>query len=347
MNTTRERLIAHCRAYPALQIQDLFKYLFQSALGCEHAVSSLSAAVARIEAEGVAAERTPQAVEPLDGEYSRVPLGLLSPATLGRIFLLSAKAEANGTDRLADKLQAAKELVAEGLLPFSPEAFDDAAAKWAAEGYPALHHSDTFRETYHPAYRVIAHAFIPFFPLFKELDERLAHGAVTLAVEGGSAAGKSTLSHLLTTLYDCAVIPMDDFFLRPEQRTPARLAEIGGNIDRERFADEVLGSLNAGTPIRYRPFDCGSMTLGDTVTVPQKRLTVVEGVYATHPAFGKYYDLSLFLDITPERQKERITKRNSPLLAKRFFEEWIPMETAYFEATGIRERCDIRIGVDG
>ena len=44
MNTTRERLIAHCRAYPALQIQDLFKYLFQSALGCEHAVSSLSAA---------------------------------------------------------------------------------------------------------------------------------------------------------------------------------------------------------------------------------------------------------------------------------------------------------------
>ena len=33
---------------------------------------------------------------------------------------------------------------------------------------------------------------------------------------------------------------MDDFFLRPEQRRPERFAEPGGNVDRERFAAEVL-----------------------------------------------------------------------------------------------------------
>ncbi|HSN53969.1 MAG TPA: hypothetical protein VLT32_04830, partial [Candidatus Sulfomarinibacteraceae bacterium] len=30
------------------------------------------------------------------------------------------------------------------------------AAEMAAEGYPAIHHSDIYREAYHPAYRVIA-----------------------------------------------------------------------------------------------------------------------------------------------------------------------------------------------
>lgn len=343
MNTTRERLIAHCRAYPRLQIQDLFKYLFQSAFGCEHAVSSLETAVARIKAEPVS---TLGEVEPLDGNYSRVPLGLLSPATLGHLFLLSAKTETDGAVRLTEKLAVAREMIAEGSLPFAIDAFDDAVAAWTAAGYPALHHSEAFRATYRPSYRVIANAFVPFLPLLQELDTRLRDGAVTLAVEGGSAAGKTTLSQLLTTLYDPAVIPMDDFFLRPEQRTAERLAEIGGNIDRERFGEEIVQPLKAGVPIRYRPFDCGVMALGEWVSVPQKRLTVVEGVYSTHPSFGEYYDLSLFLDVSPATQRARIGKRNTPALAKRFFEEWIPMEQAYFDATDARARCTLVIGVD-
>ena len=51
---TRASLLAHCKAHPALQLQDLFKFLFQSAFGCEHAVSSHALAVERIEAERTA-----------------------------------------------------------------------------------------------------------------------------------------------------------------------------------------------------------------------------------------------------------------------------------------------------
>ena len=36
---TRALLIGHYQAYPKLQIQDIFKFLFQSAFGCEHLVS--------------------------------------------------------------------------------------------------------------------------------------------------------------------------------------------------------------------------------------------------------------------------------------------------------------------
>ena len=53
-----------------------------------------------------------------------------------------------------------------------------------------------------------------------------------------------------------------------------------------------------------------------------------------------YYNLSVFLDIAPDLQKHRIQKRNSPELAKRFFEEWIPMEQRYFKELKVKERCD-------
>ena len=49
---------------------------------------------------------------------------------------------------------------------------------------------------------------------------------------------------------------MDDFFLRPEQRTLKRLAEPGGNVDWERFLSEVLVPVRQGKAAVYRPYDC-------------------------------------------------------------------------------------------
>ena len=63
---------------------------------------------------------------------------------------------------------------------------------------------------------------------------------VLVAIDGNCAAGKTTLAKKLAEHYDCNVLQMDDFFLRPEQRTPERFAQAGGNVDYERFALEVL-----------------------------------------------------------------------------------------------------------
>ena len=76
--------------------------------------------------------------------------------------------------------------------------------------------------------------------LFEEIEKRLEKGPLTLVIDGPSASGKTTLSGMFREKYDCTVFHMDDFFLRPEQRTPERYAEIGGNIDRERFLEDVL-----------------------------------------------------------------------------------------------------------
>ena len=181
--------------------------------------------------------------------------------------------------------------------------------------------------------------------LLAAIDNLLVKGDAIVVLEGGSASGKTTLADILQERYDCNVIHMDDFFLRPEQRTPERLSEVGGNIDRERFFDEVLTPLKNNEVVRYRPFDCSKWALGEEIIAPPKRLTVIEGVYSMHPAFGEYYDLSAFLDISPEHQKERILKRNSPSFAARFFDEWIPLENRYFSQTDIKSRVSIVINV--
>lgn len=348
---TENLLIKHYQTYPEMQLQDLFKLLHQSAFGCEHLVSSLNSATEYIrrEYENIPPEADADITE-LDGSYCRVPLSLLNKGlkaeTLGKLFFTSAKKEPDGKTELIRKLDVARELIYKKLLPFSDIEFDEAVSKWSAEGYPAVRHSDIFRQKYHPAYRVISKDYVPFLPLFTELDNRLEKGALKLCLEGGSASGKSTLASILEKLYDCTVFHMDDFFLRPEQRTPERFAEIGGNIDRERFLSEVIEPLKKGETVCYRKFDCSTMSLCEPVTVSPEKLTVIEGAYSMHPEFSDCYDLSVFISISPELQKERILKRNSPPLAKRFFEEWIPLETKYFTSWDIPGKCDMIIRID-
>ncbi len=184
-----------------------------------------------------------------------------------------------------------------------------------------------------------------FRPLFDELDKRLAKGKVIASIEGGSASGKTTLGGLLKEIYGCTVFHMDDFFLRPEQRTPERFAEAGGNVDWERFLSEVLKPLSRGETVRYRRFDCSSMSLAEAERISPEKLVIVEGAYSMHPKLAAYYDFAVFLDITPKLQRERILHRNSAEKAQRFFDEWIPLERVYFEETGARARCDMVVPI--
>jgi len=350
---SRKALQEHCQRYPDLKIRDVFKFLYQSSFGCEHMVSSLDAVTEWIrreyrtvsEASGgdVSGRGT---VDLLDGDYSRIHLDWLdrglSAETLGKLFYLSAKTEEDGRVELERKLDVALEMVRSGELTFAVQDFMEAVSEWKEAGYPAVHHSEEFREMYHPAYRVISQEYVAFLPLFCEIDKR-AGGRFVVAIEGGSASGKTTLSQMLESVYDCTVFHMDDFFLRPEQRTPERFSEPGGNVDRERFLEEVLKPLSRGEVVRYRRFDCSTFTLGEPMEVETKPLVIVEGAYSMHPELADHYDLSVFLDVSPELQRKRIAKRNSPEMAKRFHEEWIPMEQLYFSKMGVKERCDLVI----
>ena len=175
----------------------------------------------------------------------------------------------------------------------------------------------------------------------KKIDELLTQkDMVVVAIDGKCTSGKTTLASKLAEIYDCNVFHMDDFFLRPEQRTPERFAEIGGNVDYERFQEEVLLPLKTGEAFSYRPFDCSTFTLAAPVAVTLKKLNIIEGTYSHHPYFGNPYDLKILLTITSELRRQRIMER-PPFLHQRFFEEWIPMEQKYFDFFSIENKADL------
>ena len=85
------------------------------------------------------------------------------------------------------------------------------------------------------------------------------------------------------------------------------------------------------------------MKLEEPELITPKKLVIVEGVYSLHPELRDYYDLTVFLDIDNELQKERILIRNTEKIATSFFNEWIPLENIYFEKFKIKEYSEIII----
>ncbi|MBQ8624139.1 MAG: uridine kinase [Oscillospiraceae bacterium] len=163
---------------------------------------------------------------------------------------------------------------------------------------------------------------------------------VIIAIDGRCASGKTTLAYALKSALGCNVLHMDDFFLRPEQRTKGRLETPGENIDHERFLSEVLKPLKKGEEFYYRPFNCSTLVLDEPVFVPKNKITVIEGSYSCNKALWDYYDLRLFLTVSPEEQMKRIVLRDGKEYSKVFESKWIPLEESYFKAYDIAARCD-------
>ena len=176
------------------------------------------------------------------------------------------------------------------------------------------------------------------------LKKKREQGRVLVAIDGRCAAGKTTLARELGLRLSCPVIHMDHFFLRPEQRTRERLATPGENVDHERFLDEVLLPIRRGEAAVYRPFDCHTMGFVDPIRVESSEIAVIEGSYSCHSALFEYYDLRVFLTLSPEEQRKRIEERNGKEALESFVERWIPLEERYFSAFDIECRCDLHFG---
>lgn len=168
------------------------------------------------------------------------------------------------------------------------------------------------------------------------IDEK---GRAVFAIDGRCASGKTTAAQEISKSLPCTVFHADDFFLRPEQRTPERYAIPGGNFDRERFLNEVLLPAVSGETVNYRPFDCKSMKILEPQIIHPEKIIIVEGAYCCHPVLWDCYDKRIFFTVSPEDQISRIRKRNGDMV-KTFIDRWIPMEERYFKEYNIEERCD-------
>lgn len=179
-----------------------------------------------------------------------------------------------------------------------------------------------------------------FQPVVEEINRALAStdDVILVCIDGCAASGKTTLGYYLGSIFDCNLFHMDDFFLRDEQKTEERLKEIGGNVDYERFKEEVLEPVLRKESVMYQPFSCKTRTLQEKREIPFRRLNIVEGSYSQHPYFGDDCQVRVFLEIPLEQQIARIRSRNGEAMLEKFLSTWIPMENGYFAACEIKRK---------
>ena len=330
------------KKYPLSSSQDFVKFLYQAYLGGGHLIVSEEENYKYLlkEYSEIKYDENHILYEDISDDLVRVHLEALKEDELKlyhRLFMLSSSYSQSKEDFIF-ALEKVGNMIKDGLLPLSYEEYKTYTLKYKEENYPLVRHTSSFRDMYHPHYRLMKKEYLPFIDLLKKINV-LSDQSVIL-IEGHAGAGKSTLASLLNDIYGYPVVHVDDFFLQPYQRTKERLSEIGGNLDYERFFHEVVTPINNNQSFDYQIFDCMSMSLTDYAHICFDSSIIVEGSYSMHPYFKDYATFKIFLDIDNQTQIERIRNRNGEFLTQKFINEWIPKENAYFDYFNIKDNAD-------
>ncbi|PSK98644.1 uridine kinase [Haloactinopolyspora alba] len=159
-----------------------------------------------------------------------------------------------------------------------------------------------------------------------------AGDTTTVAVDGPSSSGKTTLAAAVAARLDAAVVHMDDLYPGWDG-----LAAGARNV-----ADEVLAPLAAGRPARYRRWDWHRGTYGEWVDVPPAPVLLIEGCGSGSAAAAPYLSILIWVDAPPEVRKRRGLARDGDTFAPHW-DRWARQEEALFTADRTRERADLRI----
>ena len=337
----------HFEETPRMEAQDAVKLAYQSAFGCGHLLPAQDVCARMIHNEiDAVPELDVPVYTPIGNRLCRLnlvsaPVRALGAEMIARMMLATdeiVRARKDNQERFETAVRMTETLAECGEAPFAAQRMQDYLRTYRAQGCPVVSHTPSYREAYHPAYRVVLSDLALLIPVLLE-EARL------IVIDGPCGSGKSTLAGLLARLYQTAPIPMDDFFLPFEMRTPERLGQPGGNVHYERFEQEVLDRLEAGKPVRWNRFNCSDGTLSPR-EIPAADVIVIEGSYSHHPALREKLiqlnALLVYLSVDGEEQLRRIEKRD-PSLRHMFETRWIPLEKNYFEAYDIQGTADLVI----
>lgn len=386
MNEYQKLLINQYNSHPHMQIQDMVKLIYQSEFAGGHLISNKNDSLTMLQDElnsiykpkkqddlqstnELQLQDTSQSSQEPQSAYESqsifeyignaiyrlniVPAvkSGLSFTTINNFFVFTANNKKGTMESFENKLNILLESCNENLLPYDKNEVNSYLLNYKSKGYKAVSHTDTYRSIYYPAYRIVSKDFVTYYEVFSNIDILMnnlskENDYLTVAIDGMSSSGKTTLANLLQDIYDCNVFHMDDYFLPPDLKTEERLKEIGGNVDYARFKAEVISGLKSGNSFTYNIYNCQVQKLVDEITVTPKKLNIIEGSYSMHPTLIHNYDLKVFLKLDPERQSQRILERNGKFMHGKFTQLWIPFENKYFEGFKIQEKSDIVIDED-
>lgn len=152
----------HIQIRPRMQIEDVYKLLYQSANGIGHFLTDTSAVRSYLQYEiaHLAPHDGEALVEPLRSDCTLVRVNLRpylagggSAESLFRSMLITERTFKPDPDEFVRLwTQFVRHAGAFGFSTATADAFD---RRMKADGYPAVHHSMAYSESYHPAYRVL------------------------------------------------------------------------------------------------------------------------------------------------------------------------------------------------
>lgn len=327
-------LQSHLSRYPQMEPQDFGKLAYQHAFGPEHLISSPEQVL-----EGIGKERAALCPDSASHEREQIGNGLcrfplsalkdeLDEALLAKLFFLTAREHTGSRALLDESLTLLEALPVPGMTKWLSD--------YRAKGCPPVSHSETYRMAYRPHYRLLREEYACYFPVLSAISHFLRkRGSALISIDGRCGSGKTMLSLLISQVFDCNVLHIDDYYL-PLDRRRSDWADVpGANMDLERFRLEALEPTRAGQSVAYRPYSCQQGTYLPSRPLPVKALTVAEGSYCQHPILSGQYDMKIFLTCSPDAQRSRLQAREGDYFAM-FERRWIPLEEEYLRRYDIQ-----------
>ena len=160
MEELRAILIAHAKRYPLMQPRDAVKLIYQNEFGGGHLIRDEQACLNYLRREYASVEKGPTVplYEDIRNGIIRGNLAAVKPEDLeqlGKAFIDSAAKHKGTMDRFLNKLEVLRKLANEGVFNFDTNALNAYLSEYEAAGYPAVSHSEQYRQAYKPAYRII------------------------------------------------------------------------------------------------------------------------------------------------------------------------------------------------
>lgn len=165
----RRIISSHSARYPLLTRTDIYKLIYQAAMGSAHSVQSIQSAREYFKEEisgiGIGPEEPIVDIIAHDGSVSRINIrpylrAGFSTDKLVEAFVRTGKEITGSTETLELYCGWLKSMQEEGLLTVNLRSIDRYLCEMSDSGYPAVHHSSVYGNAYSPAYRVIASSLI-------------------------------------------------------------------------------------------------------------------------------------------------------------------------------------------
>ena len=155
-------LTRHAKKYPLIQPCDAVKLIYQSEFLGGHMIKSPEQSLLRLIEEFNHVEKIPgmELFEYIGSGVSRVNLAALDPKkypleTLNRDFCESANMRHGNVENFMEKLGILLSEFPQFGFNFSESELREYLKKYREAGFPAVSHSDEYRQAYKPAYRVV------------------------------------------------------------------------------------------------------------------------------------------------------------------------------------------------